>query len=64
MKSYLPAIAAPKADLWSRWEAHDPAGEFRVDHEPWNRFLSTYLDSAHPSGINRLRYGAVSDHLR
>lgn len=60
----LPAIAAPKAELWSRWEAHNPAGEFRVDHEPWNRFLSSYLDSAHPSGINRVRYGAVSDEDR
>jgi hypothetical protein len=57
----LPAVAAPKAELWSRWEAHDPAGELRVDHELWNRFLATYLDSAHPSGINRVRYGAVGE---
>ncbi len=57
----LPATAAPKAELWSRWEAHNPAGELRVDHEPWNHFLSTYIDTAHVSGINRVRYGAVSD---
>jgi hypothetical protein len=56
-----PSSAAPKAEPWSRWEAHNAAGEIRVDHGPWNLFLSNYLDSAHPSGITRVRYGAVGE---
>ena len=58
------SFAAPKAELWSLWEAHDPAAELRVDHQPWNRFLAAYLDTAHPSGINRVRYGAVNEEDR
>ena len=52
--------AAPKADLWERWLAHDPAGTERVDHQPWDRFLKSYVVADHPSGIHKVRYAAVS----
>ena len=56
--------AAPKADLWPRWERHDPAGTTTVDNASWNRFLSRYLVTDHPSGINRVRYGEVTEEDR
>lgn len=52
-------MAAPKAERWPRWEAHDPAGAIRVDHGAWDAFLQRQVvESA--DGINRLRYGRVS----
>jgi hypothetical protein len=54
------ARAAPKAELWQRWEAHDPQGEDRVDHVVFSAFLERYVDDAHPSGVYRVRYGDIS----
>lgn len=54
-----PALAAPKPDLWPRWEAHDPASTTTVNHEAWNLFLAKYLVTGHPSGVNRARYAEV-----
>lgn len=59
-----PADAGPSADPWVIWEANDPAGKIRVDHNPWDRFLKKYLVSNHPSGINRVRYDAVTQEDR
>ena len=56
--------AAPKAELWARWQAHDSASKKVVDHSAWDQFLSYYLVTNHPSGINRVRYGAVSPEDR
>jgi hypothetical protein len=53
-------LAAPKADLWPRWRKHDPANTQKIDHSAWDRFLKRYLVASHPSGINRVRYGAVA----
>lgn len=53
-------VAAPQAELWPRWEAHDPASTETVDHGLWQDFLDTYLVSDHPSGVNLMRYGDVS----
>ncbi len=53
-------FAAPKPDLWPRWQAHDPESTQRVDHAPWAAFLDSYLVTGHPSGIHRVRYGAVT----
>ncbi|MEJ2698638.1 MAG: DUF547 domain-containing protein [Desulfuromonadales bacterium] len=53
-------FAAPGADLWPRWEAHDPASTVKVDHSAWGTFLGKYLITSRPSGINCLRYGAVT----
>lgn len=54
------ALAAPKAELWPRWEKHDRSNGLAIDHRPWDDFLKKYLVSPHPSGINRLRYQSVS----
>lgn len=37
------ARAAPQADLWPRWQAHDPASTATIDHDAWGRFLDRYL---------------------
>ncbi len=55
-----PAIAAPKADPWPFWAANDPAGQAHVDHTPWGRLLREYVETNHPSGINRVRYASVT----
>lgn len=52
--------AAPQPDLWPRWQAHDPTSTLQIDHSAWSRFLDQYLIAYHPSGINRVRYAAVS----
>ena len=52
--------AAPKADLWERWEAHDPDSSLTVDHRTWDALLEKYLVTSDPSGVNLFRYGAVT----
>ncbi|MCF8105119.1 MAG: DUF547 domain-containing protein [Desulfohalobiaceae bacterium] len=58
---FLPclALAAPKADLWERWQTHAPGSNLQADHRPWTRFLEKYL-SVGPNGINRLDYRGVT----
>jgi Protein of unknown function, DUF547 len=58
------AHAAPKADLWPRWQKHDAASKQKIDHSLWNRFLNQYVIAPHPSGINRVRYQAVTPEDR
>jgi hypothetical protein len=58
------ANAAPKADLWPKWQKHDPASTRQIDHSAWDKFLKTYLVAPHPSGINRLRYESVNEEDR
>ncbi|PIW27129.1 MAG: DUF547 domain-containing protein [Rhodospirillales bacterium CG15_BIG_FIL_POST_REV_8_21_14_020_66_15] len=56
----LPALAGgPKADLWARWQAHDPASARRLDHSAWGRFLDRYL-SVRSKDANRIDYAAVT----
>ncbi|MDA3948978.1 MAG: DUF547 domain-containing protein [Spirochaeta sp.] len=52
--------AAPQAELWPRWEAHNSSSTDEVDHAAWGSFLDSYLVSDHPSGVNRVRYADVS----
>lgn len=56
----LPALGAPKADLWPKWLERNDASVERIDHAAWGGFLKKYVDASHPSGINRVRYGKVS----
>jgi hypothetical protein len=51
---------APKAELWPRWQKHDPSGSQKIDHGAWDRFLREFVVANHPSGINRVRYQAVT----
>ncbi len=55
----LHTLLAPKAELWPRWTAHDPAATATIDHSDWGRFLETYVQSG-PDGVNRVAYGRVS----
>ena len=57
---YSIAQAAPKAELWPRWQKHDPASSQKIDHGAWDRFLKQNVVAPHSSGINRVRYQAVS----
>ncbi len=52
------AGAAPKADLWQRWAAFDPASTLTIDHRPFDQFLKrVVLKSA--DGINRVAWRFV-----
>lgn len=55
-----PLQAAPRADLWPRWQKHDPSSLKTIDHTAWTQFLEKYLVAPHASGINRLRYSEVT----
>ena len=54
------ALAAPKAELWPRWQAHDAGSAIKVDHTAWQHLLNKYLDTAHQSGINRFQYQKIT----
>ncbi len=51
---------APDADLWSRWEAHNPQSTELIDVSGWNEILATYV-KPDSNGLNRFAYGSVSD---
>ena len=52
---YSMAQSAPKAQVWARWQKHDPASAQKIDHSAWDRWLKQFVVN-HPSGINRVRY--------
>jgi hypothetical protein len=58
-----PLAAAPKADLWPRWEAHDPEASATIDHGAWGGFLERNLVRGE-DGVNRIAYGAVTGEDR
>jgi hypothetical protein len=53
----LAALAAPKADLWQRWNAFTPS-KVGIDHAAWNAFLERHVHLG-ADGINRIAYGRV-----
>ncbi len=55
---------APAANLWPRWQTHDPDSLIVVDHVDWDLILQRYVDANHPSGINRFKYSFVSEKDR
>lgn len=54
----LRARAAPEADLWPRWEKHDPESTKTIDHGAWGAFLKKYVSDG-PDGVNLVPYGKV-----
>ncbi len=52
------ANAAPQAELWQRWTAHDPASTATIDHSAWQRFVEAY-DAPGADGVNRVAYGRI-----
>lgn len=56
-----PAVAAPKADLWPDWQAHDAQSTEVIDHSAWQSVLDDYLVVTAP-GASSFDYGrATSD---
>ncbi len=52
--------AAPQAELWPRWQDHDPDSTISVDHSKLAGFLSEYLVLDHPDGVIRARYADIT----
>ena len=57
------ANAGPAAELWPRWEAHDPDSTTLVDHTAYGDLLDRYL-TRHADGVNRVRYAALQADAR
>ena len=57
--TWFPAVAAPDAALWPRWEAHNPDSDAEIDHDLWGDLLARYLVTG-ADGINRFAYGDVT----
>lgn len=57
------AQAAPQAELWTHWQAHNEAGTQTVDHSAWDQLLQRYVTagSGDHTGINLFGYAAVTD---
>jgi Protein of unknown function, DUF547 len=53
------ARAAPSAEPWARWTAHDETNRAAIDHGDWSRFLARYRRVG-ADGIARVAYGAVT----
>lgn len=56
----ITACAAPKAELWPRWQTNDPQSNIIVDHSLWADFLGTYLTVGKAGDITLVRYAAVT----
>ncbi|MCK5782915.1 MAG: DUF547 domain-containing protein [Desulfobacterales bacterium] len=54
------SFAAPKAELWSRWQENAEQSTTRIVHTAWGQFLSKYLLISESGSANLLRYAAVS----
>jgi hypothetical protein len=52
------ALAAPEADLWPRWSAHDADSSQTIDHSAWNAWLGRFVVNS-ADGINRIAYSRV-----
>jgi Protein of unknown function, DUF547 len=53
------AQAGPRAELWPRWAAHDPASMRHIDHGEWDAFLKRYLRIG-ADGVHRVAYSQVT----
>jgi len=53
------ATAAPRAEPWQRWTAHDPQSLRQVDHGAWDAFLMRYVRIGTEGG-QRVAYGDVT----
>ncbi len=51
--------AAPTAEPWRRWEAHDPTSSRTIDHRAWEAFLTRYLRIG-ADGVHRVAYSRVT----
>jgi len=53
-------LAAPKASLWPRWQAHDEQATTTIDHSVFDTFLGAYVETQDnaPNGVD---YAGVTD---
>lgn len=56
--SSLETLFAPKKDPWPRWEKHDPASDYRVDHSGWGDLLKEHLKLG-DDGVSRIDYAGL-----
>ena len=58
--AFFPAIshAAPDADLWPDWQAHDAQSTDVIDHSAWQAVLDRYLTVVEP-GVTSFDYAAA-----
>jgi len=63
MTAALSARAAPPAELWARWTAHDKGSVMTIDHAAWGAFLGKYVRTG-ARGVNLVRYGTVTTEDR
>ncbi|RCK41555.1 DUF547 domain-containing protein [Thalassospira profundimaris] len=54
------AYAAPKADLWPDWQAHDPDSMQKIDHSGWQAVLDRFVAQPEP-GVTTFDYKAALD---
>ena len=54
------AGAAPDAELWERWTAHDPASTETIDHSAWDGVLERFVVPG-PDGVNRFAYASAAN---
>ena len=54
-----PAEAAPRADLWKRWTAHQPNATATIDHSVWDRLLKKHA-IVRGGRANLLRYASFT----
>ena len=52
-------MAAPTAEAWPRWRAHDPNSTRDVDHAAWDSLLVNYRKDS-PDGVARFAYDALA----
>ena len=52
--------AAPQAELWERWTAHEPDSSLTVNHSEWDTFLDEYVRYSDSLEMNAVPYGEVS----
>ena len=52
--------AAPEADPWPRWQAHQLESRLPLNHMPWSDILTRYLVTTTPDRIHLFKYAEVS----
>ena len=56
-------LFAPSADLWERWETHDPASTAQIDFSAWDSFVKRNVVVG-SDGVHRLDYAALAASCR
>ena len=52
-------LFAPSADLWERWENHNPDSTAQIDFSAWDSFVKRHVRTG-SDGVNRLDYATLA----